>query len=56
MVFVHLLEEIVERVYIGYIGYICKLCMYIHCQLFQQDVKKREKQKVILSYFPLNVF
>lgn len=31
------------------------LCMYIHCQLFKEDNKKREKQKVILSDFPLNV-
>lgn len=55
MVFVHLLEEIVQRDYIRYVGYIFMLCVYIHCWVFQEHIQKWEKQKVTLSYFPLNV-
>lgn len=31
-----------------YIGYIYMLCICMHCWLFQKDMKKKEKQKVIL--------
>lgn len=55
MVFVHLLEEIMQSHYFGYVGYICMFCVYIHCWLFQEHIKKWEKQNLTLSYFPLNV-
>lgn len=55
MVFVHFSKEIVQRDYIGYVGSICMLCVYIRCWLIQEHIKKWEKQKVTLSYFPLNV-